>query len=380
MSGSALDVAVVGGGPAGLAAALACRRRGLSAACFDSRRPPLDKACGEGLMPAAVAALERLGVTPPARSFPFRGIRYRLGELAAEADFPSGAHGLGARRTELHAALVGAAERAGVELAWGQAVTALSVRGVVTARGEVAARWVVGADGLRSRVRRWAGLERPSRAPCRFGVVRHFRLAPWSDRVEVHFGNGAEAYVTPLAADEIGVALLWDGGGGGFDALVGERLPPELATRLAAAERLGRDRGAGPFRQRVRAVVAGGRVALVGDAAGYVDALTGEGLAVAFASALALADALAAGDLAAYARAHRRIVRLPAAMTRLALAAARRPALARRGVAALARDPELFSRLIGALGADRPLATVGLGRALRFVGALLAPSTGVAAA
>jgi len=331
-------------------------------------------------MPAALAALEQLGVPLPARAHAFRGIRYRFGELAAEADFPSGARGLGVRRTELAAALVAVAGRKGVELAWGTPVEGLTPRGLMTAGGEVAARFVVGADGLRSRVRGWAGLARPASSRRRFGVVRHYRLPPWSDRVEVHFGERAEAYVTPLAADETGVAILWDGTGGGFDDLLAARLPAELAARLRGAGRLGRDRGAGPFRQRVRGVVAQGRVALVGDAAGYVDALTGEGLAIAFASALALGDALAAGDLPRYARAHRRIARLPETLTRLALAAARRPALARRGVAALARDPELFSRLLGALGADRPLASVGLGRALRFVGALVAPGGGAAPA
>ncbi len=367
---------MVGAGPAGLAAALACRRQGLSVACFEARRPPLDKACGEGVMPAGLAALERLGVEPPERAAPIRGIRYRLGGLVADGDFPAGARGLGVRRTLLCAALVEAAERVGVELVWGARVEGLTAGGLATAAGEVSARFLVGADGLRSRVRRWAGLERPTRAPRRFGVVRHFRRAPPGERVEVWFGARAEAYVTPLAADETGVALLWAGEGGGFDALLASRLPPELGSWLAGGERLGPDRGAGPFRQATRGVIAGGRVALVGDAAGYVDALTGEGLALALESAEPLAAALAAGDLAAYARAHRRLARWPQALTRLALAAARRPPLARRGVAALARDPELFSRLLGAVGAGRPLAAVGLGRALRFARALLPPAAG----
>lgn len=370
-----VDVAVVGGGPAGLAAALAARHAGLDVTVVERRRPPLDKACGEGLMPSALAALARLGVAVPARSAPFTGIRYRAGGALAEADFPAGQSGRGVRRTELHAALAGAAAAAGVELAWGRAATGLTATGIATDQGELAARWVVGADGLRSRVRAWAGLERTRRAPRRCGVVRHFRRAPWSARVEVTFGAGVEAYVTPLAADEIGVALLWPGDGDGFDALVARRLPPELGRRLADAPVVGRDRGAGPFRQRVRAA-ARGRVALLGDAAGYVDALTGEGLALAFQEALALGPALARGDLAGYARAVARIRRAPEAITRLALAAARRPALARRLVAALGRDPELFARLLGVLGAGGSLAALGLPRALRFAGHLLVSAPG----
>jgi flavin-dependent dehydrogenase len=252
----------------------------------------------------------------------------------------------------------------------------LTAAGVETAGGEVRARFVVGADGLRSKVRAWAGLaaglatgERTRR---RFGVVRHFRCAPWSARVEVHFGDRAEAYVTPLASDETGVAILWNGDGEGFDALLARRLPAELAARLSGVPALGLDRGAGPFAQVTRGRVAAARIALVGDAGGYLDALTGEGLALAFEQALALGDALAAGDLAGYERAARRAARRPELLTRLALAAARHPALRRRVVAALARDPELFSRLLGALGAGRPLAQVGLGRTLRFTGALVA--------
>ena len=370
-----LDAVVVGGGPAGLAAALAARRAGLAVALVERGRPPLDKACGEGLMPSAVAALARLGVVPPARAAPFTGIRYVCGQRVAEADFAGGATGRGVRRTLLHGALAEAATTAGVELHWGRAATGLTARGIATDAGEIAARYVVGADGLRSKVRAWAGLARASRAPRRFGVVRHLRRAPWTARVEVTFGARVEAYVTPLAEDEIGVALLWDGDGRGFDELLATSLPAALGRRLAGAPALGRDRGAGPFRQPTRALACG-RVALVGDAAGYVDALTGEGLALAFRQALRLGPALADGDLAGYARDARRDARLPSALTRLTLFAARRPALARRLVGALADDPELFSRLLAALGADGSLAGLGLPRALRFAGHLLAPASG----
>jgi 2-polyprenyl-6-methoxyphenol hydroxylase-like FAD-dependent oxidoreductase len=370
---SAPDLLVVGAGPAGLATALAARRRGLAVTVVERRRPPLDKPCGEGLMPAALAALARLEVAPPQRALPFRGIRYLADGARAEADFPGGARGLGARRTELSAALLAACATAGVELRFGVEATGLAAAGgVTTAGGEIRARWVAGADGLRSRVRRWAALERAPRAGAarRFGIVRHYRLPPWSDRVEVWFGARCEAYVTPLAADETGVAILGPGEGEGFDELLAQRLPAELARRLAAGRALGRDAGAGPFRQRVAARTARG-VALVGDAAGYLDALTGEGLALGFEQALALAEALEAGDLARYERAASRLVRVPETLTRLALAAARRPALGRRVVAALAADPELFARLLGALGCREPWTAVGAAAPLRFLAALL---------
>lgn len=367
----AADVVVVGGGPIGLAAAIAARRAGLAVALYDRARPPIDKACGEGLMPAGVAALGRLGVPLPERAHPFSGIRYVGRGAAAEGDFPAGELGLGIRRTELSRTLVHAAAGAGVELHWGTLVERVAPGAVEVDGQRRACRFVVGADGLHSHVRAALG---PTRQPApgagRFGVRRHFRLSPWSERVEVTFGDGAESYVTPLAGDEVGVALLWSGGGGGFDRLLAERLPGELAARLQGAPVLGRDRGAGPLRQRVRRI-AGPGLALVGDAAGYVDALSGEGLSLGFAEALALAEALAADDLPRYARAARRLRRIPEALTRLLLAVARRPALCERLIAALAADRALFSRLLGVAGCGAPPASLGWGRSLRLLARLV---------
>ena len=346
------DVLIVGGGPAGLATALAARRRGLAVAVLERARPPIDKACGEGIMPDGVAALRGLGVTPA--GVPFRGIRYRDERGEAAARFPGGP-GLGVRRTALHAALVAAAEAAGVELRWGSRVESVGLDGAVTTEGgTLRADWVVGADGLLSRVREQSGLAgRPARRR-RFGVRRHYRLAPWTDMVEVHWRDGVEAYVTPVAADEVGVAMLW-GGGGDFDALLAGF--PELALRLAGVAAASRDRGAGPFRQRVRGV-ARGRVALVGDAAGYLDALTGEGLGLALQQAAALADALAGGDLRPYARACRRLRRLSDGFTEVLLLCERHPALRRRVVRELGRRPELFARLLGVHARQLPVRAV----------------------
>ena len=113
-----VDVFVIGGGPAGLAAAIAASRQGLGAVVVDGNRPPIDKACGEGLMPDSRFQGARLGVDlPDSVGFEFRGIRFDGAGRSVGADFPKG-RGIGVRRTVLHQALIEAAERAGVELRW----------------------------------------------------------------------------------------------------------------------------------------------------------------------------------------------------------------------------------------------------------------------
>jgi flavin-dependent dehydrogenase len=362
-----VDVAVVGGGPVGLAAAIAARSHGLSVAVLERSRPPIDKACGEGIMPDGLAALARLGVRlDGTSSLPFRGIRYVEGDLAAEADFPAGP-GRVVRRTVLHEALARRAEEVGVVVRWETTVEGIAEGEVATADGPVAARWIVGADGLHSRVRRWAGLDgRPARRR-RFGVRRHFRIAPWTDKVEVHWTDGCEAYVSPVAPDEVGVAMLWSGEKAGFDDLLARF--PALVHRLGGAAAASTDRGAGPFDQRPTAAAAG-RVALVGDAAGYRDAITGEGLSLGFAQALRLAGALAEGDLGSYARDVRRLARVPFALIAGVLFFERRPRSRRRVLATLAAEPELFARLLAIHVRERPPSALGWSGALRLLRSL----------
>ncbi len=163
----------------------------------DPAMPPIDKSCGEGLMPGALAALGRLGVAlPPEHCFPFRGIRFLGSNTAVEASFPNGT-GMGIRRTHLHQAFIKPrSEEAGaVTLLWGVAVKGLTETGVRLDRGTVDCRWVIGADGENSRVRRWAGLERTRKESLRFGFRRHYRVKPWADCVEIYWGPGCQIYV-----------------------------------------------------------------------------------------------------------------------------------------------------------------------------------------
>ncbi len=353
---------VVGGGPAGLATAIAARMHDLDVCVLDAATPPIDKACGEGLMPRGRRLLEdELGVQVDSDGVaPFRGLRFIDGDLVADAPFPMG-EGLGVRRRHLHEAMVARAQAVGAELRWTTRVTGLVDGGVQTEQGAVLGDLVVGADGLHSQVRRWAGLDAVPGRYERFGLRKHVAVAPWSDRVEVWFRDDVQAYVTPAGPSRVGVALLWSGRKARFDTLLDAF--PALRRRLGQAPDDSTVRGAGPLHQRVRAVITPG-VALVGDASGYLDALTGEGLSLAFEQALALADATASGELARYAAAHRRIARVPMALAEAMLVAERRPWLRRRLVAALAARPDTFSQVLGVNDGSLAPSAIGLGRLL----------------
>ena len=336
-----IDLLVAGGGPVGLAVAIRARLAGLSVTVVEPRDTPVDKACGEGLMPTAVTALAALGVHP--EGVPFRGIRYLRGPHAAEGLFRRGT-GLGVRRLVLHAALAERAAAVGVETVTGRVADVGQDGQHVEAAG-LRARWLVGADGLHSTVRRAVGLERAARGAVRYGLRRHYALAPWTDLVEVHWSRTAEAYVTPVGPDCVGVALL---GGPGRDHAAALADFPALEHRLRRAAPASEVRGAGPLHQ-VAAAPSLGRVLLVGDAAGYVDALTGEGIALGLAQARAAVAAVTSGDLAGYERAWRRATRRHDLMTRGLLVATRHPALRSRVVPAAARLPHVFSAAVNQL-------------------------------
>lgn len=332
------DLVVVGAGPAGLATALAGVRHGLRVTVVERRSAPIDKACGEGLMPGALAALQGWGVDPPGH--PIRGITYRQGERCADAQFRAGT-GRGVRRTTLHAALHDAAVAAGVEFLEGRAETVEQAADGVRVAG-VRARYAAAADGLHSPIRRSLGLSVPAPDLRRWGTRRHYRVAAAGDRVEVLWAADSEAYLTPVTGDTVGVALLGSRQQPYDDAL---RAFPELRERLRNAEPVSSVRGAGPLRQRVRRRVAG-RVLLVGDAAGYVDALTGEGLGAAFAAAAALVDAVRRDCPREYEWSWRRVTARSRWLTAALLAARRRPPLAGRIVPLAARAPWVFREVV----------------------------------
>ncbi len=335
-----IDLLVAGGGPAGLATAILGARAGLEVVVIERRHGPVDKACGEGLMPHAVSLLQRLGVEAPGK--PFRGITYIDDRRSVTGLFRGGA-GRGVRRTALHAGLLEAAATAGVRVEHGDVGPVSQTATSVHCSG-FHARYLAAADGLHSPIRAALGLARPSGGPRRWGIRRHHLMTPWSDCVEVYWSDDAEAYVTPVADDCVGVAVLTSRKGG-FDEHLGSF--PALQERVRGAGR-GPDRAAGPLRQKVSHRSAG-RVLLVGDAAGYVDALTGEGLGIAFGAAQLLVESVVSDRPQDYDRRWRRMSRRYRLMTAAVLRASAAPALRPRIVPAAAQFPTVFRGVVNLL-------------------------------
>ena len=341
---SETDVLVIGGGPAGLATALAARQIGFDVVLADRAQPPIDKACGEGLMPDALDALRRIGVDLGSEhGSPFRGIRFLDDKLEAEASFPCGSLGLGVRRTELHRILISRAKDAGVVALWGKKVDGLDPTGAIVGGRTIRARWIIGADGFHSRVRQWAGLAPPVwNGVRRIGLRQHYRIRPWTDLVEVYWRKECQAYVTPIGANEVCVAMVSTKESAASDLT---DMFPVLASHLSGAELVGPTRGAISMSAKLRSVISG-RVALVGDASGSVDAVTGEGLGLAFRQANRLATALATGDLKRYDTSHRRMGRTPRLIARTLLLLDGNDSLRRMAFRKLAAHPRIFSSLL----------------------------------
>jgi flavin-dependent dehydrogenase len=334
------DIVVVGGGPVGLAAAIALRGKGFRVTVADPARPPIDKTCGEGLMPGTLASLERLGVTFPfAEGFPFRGIRFHGPGASVDASFPNGT-GYGIRRPILHQVLIDRAAECGATLLWNTRVVGLTATGVETDRGKLACRYIVGADGGDSRVRRWAGLDGVRSEARRYGFRRHYRVAPWTDCMEIYWGSRSQVYVTPVSREEVCVVVISRNSHMRLDHV----LPhfPILAARLSAASTISQERGAMTATRRLRRVWSD-RVALIGDASGSVDAITGEGLRLGFEQAVVLAESLEKGSLEAYGVTHGRLARRPTFMANLMLTMDRSDWLRHRVFQAFSDAPEIFA-------------------------------------
>lgn len=363
------DVLIAGGGPAGLAAAIALRRRGADVLVADALQPPIDKPCGEGLMPDARRDLSRLGIDlDPSHGAEFQGILFAGPRDQVAASFPHGT-GLGVRRPVLHRLLLDRAADLGVRFSWNTPVVLTPQQPAQIAGQPCACRWLIGADGHVSRTRAWAGLDTASLRSRRFGFRTHYRVAPWSPYVEIHWGPLGQAYITPTGPQEVCVAAI--------TRHPGVRLPqildglPFLREKLAAAPLTSAHRGAITLTRRLRRVTRS-NVALIGDASGSADAITGEGLAMGFRQALLLADSLAAGSLHLYEARHASILALPQRMAALLLLLDCSPRLRDRTLRAFASRPHLFREMLAVHVGEQSLPRFALRRGPQLGALLLA--------
>ena len=361
------DVFIAGGGPAGLACAIAVAQHGLTVEVADGMTPPIDKACGEGLMPDTVAALAALGVDlTSTESAPFRGIRFLDAgtPVIAQAAFPA-APGRGIRRTLLHQLLIDRATTLGVHLHWQTVVQQIELQEgttpsqnrspqrstVRTNRHTIHPRFVIGADGNQSHIRTCASLDRVSYSSQRIGLRQHFKIDPQTtapDFVEVHWSDHGQAYVTPVSPHEICVAFVASTKFPSIQSALTHF--PDLQQRLHSATPTGTPRGSVTLNRKLHRVTRG-NVALIGDASGSVDAVTGEGLGLAFHQALALGETLSQAlsrdnNLAPYQQAHRAIQSRPYFMGRAMLLVDASPRLRNLTLDLFQRQPRLFERLL----------------------------------
>ncbi|HEY5255696.1 MAG TPA: NAD(P)/FAD-dependent oxidoreductase, partial [Acidobacteriaceae bacterium] len=342
MGFASADIVIVGGGPIGLAAAIALRQAGADVLVADAQQPPIDKACGEGLMPDSLHELSRLGIDlAEVEGTPFGGIRFADRRSTVSAAF-AGSAGLGVRRLMLHRQLLDRAAMMGVRMRW-KTLVDLRSREKPTLGGETLSyKYLIGADGESSRTRAWAGLSAGGVRSRRFGFRSHFEfdreeetsVYPGSSHVEVHWGDGGQAYVTPVDERTVCVAVVSRSQSPGTFKRVIDSIPA-LRDSLARARQLTPQRGAVTTTSSFYRVVRG-NVALVGDASGTADAITGEGLAMGFRQALLLRDSIADGGLERYQAQHADILRLPQRMAQIMLLMDRHPLLCRRIMRAFA--------------------------------------------
>ncbi|HJN78318.1 MAG TPA: NAD(P)/FAD-dependent oxidoreductase [Myxococcota bacterium] len=382
------DIIIVGAGPSGCATAMGLADRGLEVLVLDRAAFPRDKVCGEGLMPHGVAALEALGLRErlvQAGAQPFFGIAYHDGARRAEGRFPEVQgfdHGLALRRLHMDPIFQeAAASRAEVRLHTEVEVTGFHVEEdgvrVESAMGTLEARALVGADGLNSMIRRKLGLRMSPAGRPRYGARLHLQLAAGRagpELVEVHLGEGSEVYLTPVGEGLVNLAFLCEkevsatlGGDleGGLLRLAGDCA--SLETWLEGSEVISEAMLTGPLRQTVKDIVSD-RTLLVGDAAGFLDPITGEGLSVALAhaglAARVLAEALPDGATEAllrpYAEGLAVALKDPLRLTELILWWVHQPMLRGYVVENLARNPEVFSTLLAVLAGSATVSEVAL--------------------
>jgi flavin-dependent dehydrogenase len=292
------DLIVVGGGSAGMAAAIHAAQSGKRVKVFDAAGPDFDKPCGEGLMPPAIQALRQLGVRMPDAS-PLSGVRYFVDSgRSAYAPFSKSQAAMGIRRRLLRQAMWQRASELGVVIVQ-ETADQVSVSPESVVVNHDTADYLCIASGAHSRLLKDLGLRSSRRkrpTGQRSGLRRHVNVKPWSDCVEVYWRDHCELYVTPVSESCVNIAILsWNPFQ--FDNML--KLFPEVLAKIEGATWGDEASGRAPLLHRASRVQSG-RIFVAGDAALFLDAMTGEGNTLAIRSGMAVARAIMDGRPSIY--------------------------------------------------------------------------------
>lgn len=376
-----LNIAIIGGGPAGLMTAILLSRKGIRSTVVERGKWPVDKVCGEGIMPLGVSLLEKydlLRYIDKKWSRSFNGIRYinndgqmAFGEFQNEP-------GLVVRRLALSSALFEAASieenvtlipqhdlinfteaKEHVEIA----LKCKATGGEKTLSGFT---YLIGADGLRSRVRKLNEMDGtiPGKQKNRMGARVHYELEPWDNKVQIWWQNGIESYVAPVSEKCVEFNFGWD-----HDVLAPQKMGtsleaglfsyfPELQRKVNGAKKLSPLKSWGPLPHRAKAPIIG-RIALIGDSGLFYDQITGEGLSLAFVQAELVANTIENWDSpegrSVFVDTLTSVGDKYIQITDFAMFFTRHPSCRRLMVWLLSRSPKLFSHLLHVNMGEFPL-------------------------